>query len=293
MGSTMSDSHTSQQEPRASREEPRFEPGEPEGIRLQKLMAAAGIASRRVSEDLISAGRVEVNGEVVTELGRRVSDTDRVAVDGVAIQLDTSRRYLMLNKPVGIVSSLQDDRGRPDLSRYVSRYEERLFNVGRLDAQTSGLLILTNDGELAHVLAHPSFGVMKTYIAKVEGRVSAKTIGQLTSGIDLEDGPIAADKARLLGQGADSHTGREETMVEITLHSGRNRIVRRMLEEVGHPVIDLVRRQFGPLHLGTLAPGEIRDLSKDELGQLLTISRNAKGGAAHTEHAPGDEGDDA
>ena len=261
--------------------------GAPDGIRLQKLMAAAGVASRRVSEDLITAGRVEVNGEVVTELGRRVQETDRIAVDGVAIQLDTSRRYLMLNKPVGIVSSLQDDRGRPDLSRYVSRYEERLFNVGRLDAQTSGLLILTNDGELAHVLAHPSFGVMKTYIAKVDGRMSAQTVGKLTSGIDLEDGPIAADKARILGsgstgRGADGRGGADKTMVEVTLHSGRNRIVRRMLDAVGHPVIDLVRRQFGPLHLGTLAPGEIRDLNKAEIGELLTISRNAQGGPAAT-----------
>jgi 23S rRNA pseudouridine2605 synthase/16S rRNA pseudouridine516 synthase len=243
-----------------------------DGIRLQKLMAAAGVASRRVSEDLISAGRVEVNGEVVTELGRRVQESDLVSVDGVAIQLDTSRRYLMLNKPTGIVSSLQDDRGRPDLSQFVSRYEERLFNVGRLDAQTSGLLILTNDGELAHVLAHPSFGVLKTYIAWVEGRVTPATISKLTSGIDLEDGPIAADKARIL----DQASGGRETIVEITLHSGRNRIVRRMLEEVGHPVVDLVRRQFGPLHLGTLQIGEIRDLTKAEVGQLLTISRTAK-----------------
>jgi pseudouridine synthase len=245
-----------------------------DGVRLQKLMAAAGVASRRVSEDLIAAGRVEVNGEVVTELGRRVMETDLVSVDGKAIQLDTSRRYLMLNKPVGIVSSLQDERGRPDLSGFVSKYEERLFNVGRLDAQTSGLLILTNDGELAHVLAHPSFGVMKTYIAKVQGRVTPQGIARLTAGIELEDGAIAADKARIVGQ-----AGASETIVEVTLHSGRNRIVRRMLEEVGHPVIDLVRRQFGPLHLGTLAPGEIRDLTRAELGELLTISRAAAEGA--------------
>ena len=242
-----------------------------DGVRLQKLMAAAGVASRRVSEDLIAAGRVEVNGEVVTELGRRVQESDQVSVDGQAIQLDTTRRYLMLNKPVGIVSSLQDERGRPDLQQFVSQFEERLFNVGRLDAQTSGLLILTNDGELAHVLAHPSFGVMKTYIAKVSGRVSAQAIAKLTSGVDLEDGPIAADKARIIGQ-----AGATETVVEITLHSGRNRIVRRMLEEVGHPVLELVRRQFGPLHLGTLAPGQLRDLSKVELGALLTISREQK-----------------
>ncbi len=240
-----------------------------DGVRLQKLMAAAGVASRRVSEDLISAGRVEVNGEVVTEPGRRVIETDLVSVDGVAIQLDTTRRYIMLNKPTGIVSSLQDERRRPDLSRFVSQFEERLFNVGRLDAQTSGLLILTNDGELAHVLAHPSFGVLKTYIARVEGRMSPATVGRLSSGVVLEDGQIAADKARILDQKGS------ESIVEITLHSGRNRIVRRMLEEVGHPVIDLVRRQFGPLHLGTLPVGELRDLTRAELGQLLTVSRTA------------------
>lgn len=241
-----------------------------DGVRLQKLMAAAGVASRRVSENLIAAGRVEVNGEVVTELGRRVRESDRVAVDGIAIQLDTSRRYLMLNKPVGIVSSLHDERGRPDLRRFVERFDERLFYVGRLDAQTSGLLILTNDGELAHVLSHPSFGVTKTYVAKVDGRMTAQTVGRLTAGVELDDGPIAADRARIVGTPAA-----RETIVEVTLHSGRNRIVRRMLDAVGHPVTELVRRQFGPLHLGTLAPGEIRDLTAAELGELLTISRAA------------------
>ena len=243
-----------------------------EGERLQKVMAAAGVASRRVSEDLISAGRVKVNGEVVTELGRRVNAaTDHVSVDGTAIQLDVSKRYLMLNKPVGIVSSLADENGRDDLYRWTARYEERLFNVGRLDTQTSGLLLLTNDGELAHVLAHPSFGVSKTYIAKVSGEVSSSTMRELMTGIDLDDGPIVADKARVVGQ-----LGRGQSMVEIKLHSGRNRIVRRMLAAVGHPVIDLVRRQFGPLHLGSLPAGNIRDLTKAELGQLLTISRAAK-----------------
>ncbi|MCS5723361.1 rRNA pseudouridine synthase [Herbiconiux sp. CPCC 203407] len=246
--------------------------GAPEGVRLQKVMAAAGVASRRVSEQLIEAGRVEVNGEVVTELGRRIDpENDLVSVDGTAVQLDPDKRYVMLNKPTGIVSSLADQHGRPDLQRYTSQYEERLFNVGRLDAETSGLLILTNDGDLAHVLAHPSFGVLKTYIAKVEGRVSPQTIATLTKGIELEDGPIAADKARLLD------VERETSIVEITLHSGRNRIVRRMLDEVGHPVVDLVRRSFGPLNLGTLKSGGLRDLTKVELGQLLTLSRNATG----------------
>ena len=241
-----------------------------DGVRLQKVMASAGVASRRVSEEMIAAGRVRVNGKVVTELGRRIHpETDLVAVDNVAVQLDTSRRYVMLNKPVGVVSSMQDESGRPDLRQFAGQFEERLFNVGRLDAMTSGLLILTNDGDLAHTLAHPSFGVLKTYIAKVEGRVSPQTIGRLQSGIELDDGFIAADKARILtGQSSDGFS-----LVEITLHSGRNRIVRRMLDAVDHPVVDLVRRQFGPLHLGTLKSGAVRDLTKVELGQLLTVSR--------------------
>jgi 16S rRNA U516 pseudouridylate synthase RsuA-like enzyme len=157
------------------------------GVRLQKVMASSGVASRRVSEDMIAAGRVRVNGEVVREPGRRVDpEKDEILVDGTAVQADTSKRYIMLNKPVGIYSSLRDERGRPDLSRYTDEFEERLFNVGRLDAETSGLLILTNDGDMAHVLAHPSFGVTKMYIAKVEGRMTPQTIARLTKGLDLE-----------------------------------------------------------------------------------------------------------
>ncbi|WP_460800132.1 pseudouridine synthase [Microbacterium sp. GXF0217] len=239
-----------------------------DGIRLQKVLANAGVASRRVIEDYIVEGRIRVNGEVVTELGRRIHpDTDLVDVDGTAVQLDVSKRYVMLNKPVGVVSTMRDENGRPDLRRFTKDYDERLYNVGRLDAETSGLLILTNDGELAHVLAHPSFGVTKVYIAKVEGEVTAQTIAKLTKGIELEDGPIAADKARLLD------TSRGSSLVELTLHSGRNRIVRRMMAAVGHPVTELVRRQFGPLHLGTLPAGKSRELSKIELGALLTLSR--------------------
>ncbi|HEX5857682.1 MAG TPA: pseudouridine synthase [Microbacterium sp.] len=242
--------------------------GAPEGVRLQKVLANAGVASRRVSEDLIVQGRVRVNGVVVTELGNRIDpETDIVDVDGTAIQLDASKRYVMLNKPTGVVSSMKDDRGRRDLRDFAKDWDERLYNVGRLDADTSGLLILTNDGELAHVLAHPSFGVTKVYIAKVEGRVTAQTIARLSRGVELEDGPIAADKARLL----DASGG--TSLVELTLHSGRNRIVRRMMAEVGHPVIELVRRQFGPLHLGTLPVGKARELTKVERGALLTLSR--------------------
>ncbi|WP_322409359.1 pseudouridine synthase [Microbacterium invictum] len=241
-----------------------------EGVRLQKALAGAGVASRRVAEQMIVDGRVRVNGQTVTELGSRVDpDTDLIDVDGVAVQLDQSKRYVMLNKPRGVVSSLKDDRGRPDLRSFTAPWPERLYNVGRLDADTSGLLVLTNDGALAHVLAHPSFGVTKVYVAKVAGRVTAQTIARLTRGVELEDGPIAADKARLLSASPTE----DESLVELTLHSGRNRIVRRMMAEVGHPVLELVRRQFGPLHLGTLAVGQARELTTVERGALLTLSR--------------------
>lgn len=250
-------------------------PGADTTMRLQKALANAGVASRRVAEEMIVAGRVRVNGQVVTELGSRVDvESDLVDVDGTAIQFDQSKRYVMLNKPTGIYSTMRDEKGRPDLRRFTKEWEERLYNVGRLDAETSGLLILTNDGELAHVLAHPSFGVTKVYIAKVTGTVTAQTIAKLTRGFDLEDGPIKADKARLLD------ASRGSSLVELTLHSGRNRIVRRMMAAVGHPVEELVRRQFGPLHLGTLPVGKARELTKIERGALLTLSRQDTPAAA-------------
>lgn len=242
----------------------------PQGVRIQKVMAAAGVASRRVAENMIAQGRVAVNGNTVTEPGLRVDpEVDQVTVDGVPVQVDTSKRYIVLNKPVGVVSSMADDRGRPDLSDFTREFEERLFYVGRLDQDTSGLLILTNDGDLAHVLAHPSFGVQKTYIAQVRGKVTPQTLSKLTTGFELSDGFIQADKARLLSVS----NGGDSSLVEITLHSGRNRIVRRMLKEVGHPVLELVRRAFGPLHLGTLPVGHMRDLTKVELGEVLALTR--------------------
>lgn len=247
-------------------------PSHPEGERLQKVLAAAGVASRRVCEQYIVAGRVRVNGEVVTELGRRVDPAvDRVEVDGTPVQLDTAKRYLMLNKPRGVVSSMADESGRPDLSHYAEQAGERVYNVGRLDAETTGLLLLTNDGELAHVLAHPSFGVEKTYLATVRGIVKPSTLRRLREGVELEDGPIAADRVRIVGEPV---AGR--TIVEVTLHSGRNRIVRRMLAAVGHPVIELARRRFGPLTLGSLGAGRMRDLTKVEVGALLALVRDAE-----------------
>ncbi|REJ04683.1 rRNA pseudouridine synthase [Microbacterium bovistercoris] len=255
----------------------------PEGVRLQKALANAGVASRRVIEQYIVEGRIRVNGRTVTELGTRIDpEHDLIDVDGTAVQLDVSKRYVMLNKPTGVVSSMKDEKGRPDLRRFTKDYDERLYNVGRLDAETSGLLVLTNDGELAHVLAHPSFGVTKVYIAKVQGVVTPQTIAKLTKGFDLEDGFIKADKARLLDTSRGGGAG--HSIVELTLHSGRNRIVRRMMAEVGHPVVDLVRRQFGPLHLGTLPAGKSRELTKIELGALLTLSREE----TPADQAPGD-----
>jgi 23S rRNA pseudouridine2605 synthase/16S rRNA pseudouridine516 synthase len=245
-----------------------------EGVRLQKVLAHAGVASRRVVEDMITAGRIVVNGVTVTELGRRIDpERDLVSVDGQAVQLDTEKRYVMLNKPVGVISTMRDEQGRPDLSAYAHEFAERVYNVGRLDGDTSGLILLTNDGELANVLAHPRFGVEKTYVAKVRGSVKPATIARLIKGIELDDGAIAADRARVL-----SSTNQGGTLLEVTIHSGRNRIVRRMLDAVGHPVLDLVRRQFGPLHLGTLAAGNMRDLTKMELGQILTLVRDATEG---------------
>ena len=241
-------------------------------MRLQKAMAHAGVASRRVCEELITRGKVKVNGRVVTELGSRVdTSVDKVTVNGTPIQFDSTRVYLALNKPAGVVSSMSDDLGRPDLQQFVQDYDH-VYNVGRLDAETTGLLLLTNDGDLANKLAHPKFGVTKTYVARVAGIVPPSVIQQLLDGIELEDGEIAADKAHII-----DHKG-DETLVEIVLHSGRNRIVRRMLEAVGHPVKGLVRKQFGPIHLGTLRPGDVRQLNKMEIGALMKAAegKNAR-----------------
>lgn len=244
-------------------------------IRLQKALAHAGIASRRACEALITSGRVTVNGEPERELGSRIDpSTDEVRVDGVVVQLDATKRYFVLNKPLGVVSTMSDENGRPDLREFTQKIEDRLYNVGRLDTDTSGLLILTNDGDLAHKLAHPSFGVQKTYIAKVRGRVTASVIQQLKDGIELSDGPIRADWAKILPGGS----GKTHSLVELTIHSGRNRIVRRMLAEVGHPVVELVRRKFGPLRLGTLPMGELRELGAAERGALLSATSFEEGG---------------
>nr|WP_202627483.1 pseudouridine synthase [Cellulomonas sp. APG4] len=231
---------------------------------MQKVLAGAGLGSRRACEELIARGRVQVDGEVVRELGVRVDPRSAVIhVDGMRVQLDTSLVTIALNKPAGVVSTMHDPQGRPSLAQFVADRPERLFHVGRLDAETEGLLLLTNDGELANRLAHPSHGVRKTYLATVEGRVRPAVGQRLREGVELEDGRVAVDAFRIVDQTPGS------TMVEVVLHEGRNRVVRRMLDAVGHPVTRLLRTQVGPIRLGTLRPGSTRVLGREELGTLM------------------------
>ena len=238
---------------------------DPEGVRLQKVLASAGLGSRRACEGLIAAGRVSVDGQVVTELGVRVDPrTAAIHVDGMRVQLDGSLVTLALNKPKGVVSTMHDPDGRPSLAQYVADREERLFHVGRLDADSEGLLLLTNDGELANRLAHPSHGVAKTYLAEVEGRVKESLGQRLRSGVELEDGVVKVTGFKIVQ--VASHA----SLVEVVLQEGRNRVVRRMLEEVGHPVTRLVRTRIGPIRLGDLRPGRTRVLSQTEIGSLMT-----------------------
>lgn len=235
-----------------------------EPVRLQKVLAQAGIASRRRSEELMAQGHVEVNGEIVTRLGARVDPaTDVIRVDGVRLPPPSDHAYVLLNKPRGVVSSMADERGRPDLGGLLADRDDRLFHVGRLDTDTSGLLILTNDGDLAHRLAHPSYEVTKTYVALVEGAVSTAVGRRLLAGVELEDGTTAVDRFVVRDR------GRGRSLVELDLHSGKNRIVRRLLDATGHPVVELTRTAFGPLRLGDLRVGALRDLSRDEVGALF------------------------
>jgi 23S rRNA pseudouridine2605 synthase len=240
---------------------------EQDGIRLQKVLAAAGVASRRACEVLISEGRVEVNGKVVTEQGRRVNpDTDVIRVDGSRIPPPRRHRYLVLNKPRGVVSTMDDPEGRRTLADLIPERQGRLFHVGRLDTDTEGLLLLTNDGEFAHRLAHPSFEVPKIYLAEVAGVVGRDVLAKLRSGITLEDGPVRPVAVKLVSTAGD------RSLVKITLHEGRNHVVRRTMEAVGHPVRRLSRTGIGPVRLGTLKSGEFRELTGAELGGLLDLT---------------------
>jgi 23S rRNA pseudouridine2605 synthase len=240
--------------------------GESRGVRLQKVLSQAGIASRRLAEKMIVEGRVEVDGQVVTELGTRVDpDVSVIRVDGARVILDDSLVYLALNKPQGMHSTMSDDRGRPcigDLVEHRVRGNQKLFHVGRLDADTEGLILLTNDGELAHRLMHPSYEVPKTYVATVAGSVPRGLGKKLREGIELDDGPAFVDEFAVV----DAIPGK--TLVRVTLHEGRTRIVRRLLAAAGFPVQALVRTEIGAVSLGKQRPGSIRALGRNEVGDL-------------------------
>ena len=235
----------------------------PDGTRLQKVLAAAGVGSRRHCEELIGAGRVEVDGQTVRRFGARVDPENQIIrVDGKRVPSRQDIAYLAFNKPHSVLTAMSDDRGRKTITDYLGERAERLFHVGRLDYETEGLMLLTNDGELAHRLAHPSYEVAKTYLADVPGPVPRDLGRRLAAGIELEDGVAVADKFRVLEQ------SRGRALVELTLHEGRKHIVRRMLAEAGHPVIRLVRTTVGPIRLGNLRPGATRELTTKEIGEL-------------------------
>ncbi|WTP56558.1 pseudouridine synthase [Streptomyces phaeochromogenes] len=243
---------------------PKTFPGaEQEGERLQKVLARAGYGSRRACEELVEQSRVEVNGEIVVEQGMRVDpENDEIRVDGLTVATQ-SYQFFSLNKPAGVVSTMEDNEGRQCLGDYVTNRETRLFHVGRLDTETEGVILLTNHGELAHRLTHPKYGVKKVYLAHIVGPIPRDLGKQLKDGIQLEDGYAKADHFRVVEQ-----TGKNY-LVEVTLHEGRKHIVRRMLAEAGFPVDKLVRVSFGPITLGDQKSGWLRRLSNTEVGMLM------------------------
>jgi 23S rRNA pseudouridine2605 synthase len=227
--------------------------------RLQRALARAGYGSRRTCEELISAGRVRLNGAVAT-LGDKVEPgTDEVLVDGRGVNLDPDVRYYALHKPAGILTTMSDPQGRPDIRPLLPEDGARVFPVGRLDRDTEGLLILTNDGDLANRLMHPRFGVEKEYLAEVEGAPTTKQLARVRSGVDLEDGRARAASVRVVGRSG------ERTALRVVMTEGRKREVRRLLAAVGLPVVRLVRTRVGPVHLGQLAAGAHRELTHDEV----------------------------
>ncbi|RYE76046.1 MAG: rRNA pseudouridine synthase [Myxococcales bacterium] len=233
-------------------------------IRLQKLLAQSGVASRRKCEELMLDGLVEVDGEIVTRLGTKVDPTTAVIrVDGKRLPPISPHVYLVLNKPRGVVSTMSDPEGRRNLGDLVADRPERLFHVGRLDTDTDGLLLLTNDGDFANKMAHPSYEVDKTYVAEVDGVPTRATLQRLRDTVELDDGPVPVSSVKVRS------TQAERAIVELVIHEGRNRIVRRLLAHVGHPVKRLTRTRIGPVGIGHLRRGEIRELDRSEIGALL------------------------
>jgi len=234
-----------------------------EGERLQKVLARAGVGSRRVVENMVDQGRISVNGRTVTVQGMRVDpERDKIAVDGVRIELRDDRVTYALNKPAGVITAMSDDRNRPTVGDMVGDLAPGLVHVGRLDQDTEGLLLVTNDGELAHRLAHPSYEVKKTYLAQVSGSIPRDLARRLRAGVELEDGPVKVDSFRVV----DTHAG--QSVVEVVLHEGRKHIVRRLLAEVGLPVNRLTRTAVGPIELARMRTGTIRKLTRSEVGAL-------------------------
>ncbi len=231
-------------------------------MRLQKLLAHAGVASRRASEELIARGKVRVNGKVVRELGTVVSTDDRIDVSGTPVRIELEPAYLLMHKPVNVVTTMRDPQGRRTVADLIPKGMPRVVPVGRLDYDTSGVLLLTNDGELANILTHPKFGVDKTYRAAIAGKLQPEEIKRLQSGVMLEEFKAAGAQIRVVT------TRREESIVDITIHEGKNRQVRRMFEALGHPVRALARLRFGPLRLGDLPPGHARPLTEREVSRL-------------------------
>jgi 23S rRNA pseudouridine2605 synthase len=237
-----------------------------DGIRLQKVLAGAGVGSRRHCEELIAKRRVKVNGVLVREQGMRVDpESDVLEVDGQRIVTQAGLVHLACNKPRGMISSMSDDKGRLSLGDLVAERTERLFHVGRLDADSEGLILMSNDGELAHRLMHPSFEVDKTYLIEVPGPVGKEVLRKLRKGVELEDGFAKADEVRVLEAAGN------RVLLEMTLHEGRKHIVRRMLDDVGHPVRQLVRTRIGPVLIGTLRAGRVRHLTTYEVGALYKL----------------------
>jgi 23S rRNA pseudouridine2605 synthase len=235
-----------------------------DGERLQKVLAAAGVGSRRVCDQLIADGRVTVDGRVAV-LGARVDpQTAVIHVDGTRIPTRSEHVVLALHKPRGVASAMSDPQGRPCVGDYVRDRADRVFHVGRLDVDTEGLLLLTNDGELANRISHPSHGVSKTYVATVAGQVDQQLRVRLRRPVDLDDGPVSIDACRIVAVAED------RSVVEVSLHEGRNRIVRRVFDALGHPVQRLVRTRVGPVRLGGQRPGEIREITGKQLQRLYT-----------------------
>ena len=238
-------------------------------MRLQKYLAHAGVASRRKAEEFIAAGHVRVNGRIVRELGTTVGDGDRVELAGKAVRLPLEKRYLVLHKPPGVMTTMRDPAGRRTVASLVPREPGRVVPVGRLDYETAGVLLLTNDGDLAHVLMHPRYGVDKTYRAIVRGRLAGEDVKRFLAGMRLDDGRAAAAKIRVIRAAA------AQSEIDVTIHEGRNRQVRRMFESTDHPVLSLVRLRFGPIALGDLRVGTWRDATERELVALRALERDA------------------